>query len=524
MKTIIFIFLIICQQGFAQNSATLGKELLINIWKVPNSWKEVGGAYRHIPGDTNALTTEINVISGKDYIISWEIKFRSTGRITFSIGNITGSTIIDSIDNTSMSTDEIKANTTGLVNFSIIPTRNFDGTISSISVKQLILPISQELTINKVLAITPTELSLYNTAIGVGSLKWNTTGHANTCLGVSSLGSNTTGFANVAIGGNALARNLTGWYNTAIGLSALSSNKYGYYDVAIGTNSLLKNTTGADNTGIGVSALQDNTTGNFNTGIGLGTLYLNEVGSYNTALGAQALNIGTSGSNNIGIGFKAGFNCAGSGNIFIGTSAGFYETGSNKLYISNNSSKSPLVYGDFSNNYLTINGYLNVIKKTRSIAFYLQKWGTLDNSIAAALDTNGTLIINNQYGKTQVSLSARSSSFINGRIYLDSLIVNEIESSGNIILKKIGNKLYIKEGTNASMGDAELINGKITVLNKLVTANSRIFLTINRPGGTVGSVYVSNRISGVSFTINSTSAHDESTVSWLIIEPYQVKK
>jgi hypothetical protein len=75
-------------------------------------------------------------------------------------------------------------------------------------------------------------------------------------------------------------------------------------------------------------------------------------------------------------------------------------------------------------------------------------------------------------------------------------------------------------GGNAAMGTATL-NGTtaVTIANTRVTNSSRIFLTIQDPDGTPGAPYVSNRVSGVSFSIKSTSGSDTSTVAWHIIEP-----
>jgi polygalacturonase len=52
-----------------------------------------------------------------------------------------------------------------------------------------------------------------------------------------------------------------------------------------------------------------------------------------------------------------------------------------------------------------------------------------------------------------------------------------------------------------------------------VSANSRILLTIQSPGGTVGSVYVNARRAGTSFSIKSTSATDTSIVAYELFEP-----
>lgn len=89
----------------------------------------------------------------------------------------------------------------------------------------------------------------------------------------------------------------------------------------------------------------------------------------------------------------------------------------------------------------------------------------------------------------------------------------------DIKLNTVGKGLYIKEGTDATMGRATLIGGTIVVLTSKVTANSEIFITSNVDGGTNGFVRVSARTAGTSFTITSSSATDTSTVSWIIVEP-----
>ena len=65
-----------------------------------------------------------------------------------------------------------------------------------------------------------------------------------------------------------------------------------------------------------------------------------------------------------------------------------------------------------------------------------------------------------------------------------------------------------------------VLNGTTAVVvpATAVTANSRIFLTIQSPAGTPGSPYVSARSAGVSFSVKST-AGDTSTCAWFILEP-----
>jgi len=92
--------------------------------------------------------------------------------------------------------------------------------------------------------------------------------------------------------------------------------------------------------------------------------------------------------------------------------------------------------------------------------------------------------------------------------------------TSDLKLDNVGTGFYVKEGTNATMGTATLASGTVTVSTTKVTANSRIYLTIN--GGTltnVGTPYISARSAGTNFTISSTNVLDASNVAWVIVEP-----
>lgn len=82
-----------------------------------------------------------------------------------------------------------------------------------------------------------------------------------------------------------------------------------------------------------------------------------------------------------------------------------------------------------------------------------------------------------------------------------------------------GYGLKIKEGSNAKMGTVNLVGGTATVANSSVAANSRIILTSQADSGITGYLRVSTRVAGTSFTIQSSSASDTSTVAWLIFDP-----
>lgn len=102
----------------------------------------------------------------------------------------------------------------------------------------------------------------------------------------------------------------------------------------------------------------------------------------------------------------------------------------------------------------------------------------------------------------------------------DTLTTDDTLTIGtNLKLTNAGGGLYVKEGTNATMGAATLVAGTVTVNTTQVGANSRIFLTGQGAGGTVGFLRVSARVNGTSFTILSSSATDTRSVAWLIVEP-----
>jgi len=80
-----------------------------------------------------------------------------------------------------------------------------------------------------------------------------------------------------------------------------------------------------------------------------------------------------------------------------------------------------------------------------------------------------------------------------------------------------GGGIAIKAGANARIGVSTLVGGTVTVANTSTSANTRIFLSRETTGGTTGNLS-STRINGTSFTINSSSGTDTSTVAWHLIE------
>jgi len=168
-------------------------------------------------------------------------------------------------------------------------------------------------------------------------------GSENTFVG-SMAGLNNGGSSyNTFVGASSGLKN-HGQHNTFIGRSAGENNVSGESNTFIGSNAGYENSAGWSNTFVGQSAGADSTSGVFNTFVGEFTGSSNTTGGYNTIVGSRA---GLS-------------NETGTGNVFLGYAAGYNETGSNKLHIDNTNTNSPLIYGEFDNDLVGINGKLAV--------------------------------------------------------------------------------------------------------------------------------------------------------------------
>ncbi|MDD5772655.1 MAG: tail fiber domain-containing protein [bacterium] len=150
---------------------------------------------------------------------------------------------------------------------------------------------------------------------------------------------------NVIVGKNAgLIYNSNGKRNNFIGYSAGSINTEGDNNNFIGFDAGAYNTTGDKNNFVGSCAGINNTSGCNNNFIGTASGFSNTTGNFNCITGTYA-------------GYS---NITGSGNVFLGYNAGYYETTSNKLYIDNSFTSTPLIYGEFDSNTITINGNLGI--------------------------------------------------------------------------------------------------------------------------------------------------------------------
>jgi hypothetical protein len=204
-----------------------------------------------------------------------------------------------------------------------------------------------------------------------GSVLGGSEGDSNTFYGTGA-GASTVGDNDydTFIGAGAGYSNTTGYQNTFLGYRTGYLNTTGDQNTFLGFYAGLSNTTGAYNTFLGYRTGYSNTTGIANTFLGLSAGYSNTTGYQNTFLGMDAGNSNTTGYQNTFLGNYAGYdNTTGHGNVFLGYTAGTNETGSNKLYIDNSSTSTPLIYGEFDNNFLTINGNLEVVAPDNGLIY-----------------------------------------------------------------------------------------------------------------------------------------------------------
>jgi hypothetical protein len=203
--------------------------------------------------------------------------------------------------------------------------------------------------------------------------------------------------------------------NTSFGANSLVNpsvnvgTQAGVRNTAFGVNIMPGLTTGQRNTGVGDFALFSNTTGNENTAVGVGTLFSNTISSGHVAIGRNALtsyngpstaNIGNtavgfaalrqdvSGTNNTALGYEALRGVLGSGNVGIGYQAGRLETGSNKLYIENSNAdaSNALIYGEFDNNIVRVNGTLQISNPASAPGYSLP---IVRGTVGQVLQTDG---------------------------------------------------------------------------------------------------------------------------------------
>lgn len=309
---------------------------------------------------------------------------------------------------------------------------------------------------------------------------------ANTFMGYQAGNSNTTGLQNTIFGHEAFYTNTIGYVNDVFGSSALYSNVDGNYNTAVGSGSLYKNTSGLGNVGLGFNAGRGIITGIKNTAIGVGTLYYNSTGNHNTAVGDSAYSI---------------FGVAGSNNSLFGSGSQVLTTGLTNA---------------------TAIGYRAAVNQSNSLVL-----GSINGVNGATADANvgiGTTtpgwklhVVGTSVFDGQVEITDHVT--VSGQLDAEGLLVanNGFECVNPALFN---DKINVVTGPNPIAGTATLVAGTVTINTDKVTANSIIFLTKNTISGATGTQLnapSASIVPGVSFTINSSSAAETSTINWFII-------
>lgn len=328
----------------ATDSASVGSELTSSSGWTSTGWTGAYNSFTHTTGNTSPLSYAIaGMAANQSYLVSVTVSGMTTGSITGSIGGTVltfggGGGGVAQLINTN-ATYATGPRSAGTGAFTLTPTTNFNGAVS-VSVKLITQITTNNFVMNDSTGAAVTSLSQQlhntgnlfagapgnnmggrfntpvlsgftngppgtaNTAFGVNSLGFNTTGANNTAVGQVALAVNTTGFENTSVGVDSMANNISGGTNSAFGGQALGNNISGDQNTAVGVQASYTQTTASDNTAIGYTALNNNVSGGNNIAVGGGALFHNTT-SNNTAVGASAMANETSGGSNVAVGYLA---------------------------------------------------------------------------------------------------------------------------------------------------------------------------------------------------------------------------
>jgi hypothetical protein len=281
----------------------------------------------------------------------------------------------------------------------------------------------------------------------------------------------------------------------------------GKYNTVVGLGAFDANTEGDSNNVIGYQALEDNTVGVRNIAIGYRALRKNIDGDNNVAIGDEALLDNTTGSQNVCIGALAGEDITGDGNICIGYMAGEGQIAiSNKLYIDNSDTASPLIYGEFDNDLIKINGDLYIPSDTKKLYLgadstdYTIQWDGSDavhtitagdfvfsggnigiNEVAPQdkLEVNGTVLIKDKLIFTQDDRDEYIDSLNDG--FIDYGATTAHRFLNHIKLTDDDRKIYFGiddngsicyNGSHLTLNPKEVGAGSINILGKMIESHT----------------------------------------------------
>ena len=226
-------------------------------------------------------------------------------------------------------------------------------------------------------------------------------GNENVFIGSNVGINNIDGSANSFIGKDAGYSNISGSLNSILGYGAGSGNTSGDFNSFFGGFAGYLTSTGDSNSFFGSNSGFANKTGAANCFIGKDAGSNNYSGSWNTFVGSSSGSRNTTGERNNFIGRYAGYyNKTGSFNIAIGHGAGPSANNPNqsyRLYIDQVvgfpvGNDNPLIYGEFNNDLVRINGTFHVTETAKLEPQATQPTGCNTQAMGTMyVDTGGVL-------------------------------------------------------------------------------------------------------------------------------------
>ena len=186
----------------------------------------------------------------------------------------------------------------------------------------------------------------------------NTIGYDNSFFGFQAGQKNTDGFGNSFFGVDAGKDNDDGSNNSFYGRSAGSKNLVGGSNSFFGRDAGRSNTYGSLNSFFGQAAGRQNTVGQGNSFFGAISGLFHRIGDFNSFFGEAAGFASFEGNFNSFYGAFAGYSIVGDSCVAIGANSGPTQMSqiSNRLFIDVKRSDEPLIYGEFDNDLVRVNG------------------------------------------------------------------------------------------------------------------------------------------------------------------------
>jgi hypothetical protein len=171
-----------------------------------------------------------------------------------------------------------------------------------------------------------------------------------------------------------------------------------------------------------------------------------------------------------------------------------------------------------TNNYLIASSTVATFNITAAGALTLASTGTFGGLLTAS---NGLTVATGKTVTITGTTITGAPTWGSGQTFPTVTSTGVATFNADAKIATVGFGLYVKEGTNATMGTATLVAGTVTVATSKVTANSRIFISRQNDPATLGVLPcdVTGRTAGTSFTITSSSVLDTASVAWILIEP-----